>query len=837
MDETIIHGKGDGSNSRRILVVVLVGLIIIACIVLIGAGLILRNRQMEATETGEPAEAGAAPDTLPPPPSGIHAVMSPIYDVPLGWNDNSDNEDGFNVYRRRIDILGSPEPAGLVGEDETEFTDEDVTCGATYQYTVASYNTAGESPATECWQITLPPCPTPRAMRLGIGAENGRGFLTGALGEEGDFYLDVGEDGRLMFLADLPGQMGLVDLGDVGDNPLHQVTMPPDPLERNGIPAILGHIYVAMARDGMSFIVFTLTELGDPVTLEYIIYYPNTEIIDLTPCERLGGRTPGGPCVSGDGVCDPNCTVPDPERIGTTVPEDEPDDFEDYYGAAAAQYPGGALFTPMSLPTGQTDTPPPLADYPEPTYTERDEDCGNQPCISGDGICSPDCGEGESFRQWDDDRICDEGGPDYATAAPPYTPCEGGGEGGTPGEAYATGMTTADRTGRYVDTDCGEPCVTGDGICDPTCTPNDDDTLRASLACFDEDGDGQPDGCTSDRGETEPPGQPVETPGRSLLDGDCGGPCVEDGVCIPYCDPYFSPSANFAGTTPMTYDPDCGPPCDPEDDPCLCTPVTRATAMFAEVDWEAECAPPGCPEDSPCFNMGPGYPCRTPNGAAGVCRDCECVPTGGCPEDSVCATVVEGGRCTDASGAAGTCQNCECVPTTTTGGCPEDSPCFNMGPGYPCTTAAGGPGTCQNCECVPQTTSTGCPADSDNCTQDSDCWDTTAGRDIGWHCRECVCYPPCIVNGVCEPNLGENIGNCAEDCHVCGDGFFSPAGGEQCDPSANILCPQYQRCDNCTRCREADCHCDGTTYVCNDDVNTRIENDSRCYYSTGGTTP
>jgi hypothetical protein len=825
MDETVVHGGGEegGPGPRRTLVILVVAVIIMACIVGAGVGLILRDRQAAEPGAAEAETTEEMPDSLPPPPSNIRAEMKDVTAVPLEeptalfsilleWNDNSDNEDGFHIYHRRIDILGSPEHVGSVGEDETEFTDQDVTCGATYQYTVASYNALGESPATECWQITLPPCPTPRAMQLGFGAEYGRNFLTGELGENSDFYLGMS---AFTFMADMPRQIGLIELADPRPSPLYHVTIPPDPPEPDGIPAIPGHTYAAVARDGAALIIFTLTELGDSAMLEYILYFPDTEVIDATPCERLGGRTPGGPCVSGDGVCDPNCTTPDPERIGTTVPEDEPDDFEDYYGGAAAQYPGGALFTPMSLPTSQTDTPPPLDNYPEPTYTERDEDCGNQPCVSGDGICNPDCAEEESFREWEETRTQTMIGTPYGT----------------------DGASTADHTGRYVDTDCGEPCVTGDGICDPTCTPNYDDIGRAALAqipCTDEDGDGQPDGCYPDDGGTPPPGQPVGTPGISLIDGDCGGPCLEDGVCIPYCDPYFNPSANFAGATPIPYDPDCGPPCEPEDDPCLCTPVTRATAMFASFDWEAECVPGGCPEDSPCFNLGPGYPCTTPDGAEGACRECECVPISACPQDSPCFNVAEGGRCTDASGAAGTCQDCECVPPTATG-CPEDSPCFNLGPGYRCTTAAGVSGTCQNCECVPPTTSTGCPADSDNCTQDSDCWDDP-GRGSDWRCRACVCYPPCNFNGACEPDQGENVGNCSEDCAACGDAFFSPAAGEQCDPSADVLCPPEQRCDNCTRCREAECHCDGTTYVCDDDAHTRHEDDSRCQ-RTGGTTP
>lgn len=856
MEETVVHGK-KGPGPSRTLVIVLVGIIIIACIVGIGGGLILLNRQAEGAEAGEAegSEGDEAADeeladSLPPPPSNIWAMMKTpsIFDVLLGWNDNSDNEEGFNIYRRRIDILGDPEDAGSAGEDETEFTDEGTICGATYQYTVASFNVVGESPATECWQITLAPCPTPRAMQLGVGVEYGRNFLTGELGENGDFYLGVAEDGRFVFLADQPGQVGLVDLGDVGDTPLHQVTLPAGAsYEQNGVPAILGHTYAAMARNNEAIIIFTLTELGDPATLEYIIYFPDTEVIDLTLCERLGGRTPGGPCVSGDDVCDPTCAAPDPDLIGTTVPEDEPDDFEELYGSAEARYPGGALFTPMTMPGSQEEgeddeEPPPLQTYPDPTYTPRDEDCGNQPCISGDDICNPDCATTETFRGRDDERICDEGGPDFAaTVGTPYQPCGDDGEHGdtTLAALNMEGATTANRTGRYVDEDCGDPCVTGDGICDPTCMPNTNDIGRTTLAqlpCTDEDGDGQPDGCYPDDGETEPPGQPVEMMGVSLLDGDCFGPCIPDGVCFPYCDPFYVPTLALLDTTSMTmYDPDCGPPCDPASDPCTCTPVTASTELFAGLDWQAECEPSGCEEGTPCYGLGPGYPCTDEDGNRGACRDCECIPLMDCPDNPTCNNMATGDSCTTDYDVPGACRDCECVPLVT---CPDYSPCYMLGPGYPCTTAAGNTGVCEDCECVYPN---GCPADTDGCGQDSDCWTGTDASGVArtneWRCIECNCRPPCLINGICEP--GEHSGNCGEDCHECGDGLFTPAGGEQCDRSANINCPPEQRCDNCTRCRPADCECDGSTYVCDDDVGTRIENDDRCrgnVPSTGGST-
>jgi hypothetical protein len=632
----------------------------------------------------------------------------------------------------------------------------------------------------------------------------------------------------MMFMGDLAGQEGLVSLADPRPSPLYHVLFPPDPLE-DEIPAIPGNTYIAMGREGAVYIVFTLTEIGDPSTLEYILYFPDTELISLLPCERLGGLTPGGPCVSGDDVCDPTCTTPDPDMIGTTVPEDAPDEFDEILGdEAELRNRGGALFTPMTL-LGS----PAQMEYTEPTYTERDEDCDRQPCISGDDICNPDCGTDETFRERDDEEICDEGGPDYAAATAPYPPCDDG-EDTTLGALRMEGATTADRTSRYVDEDCGDPCVTGDGICDPTCMPNPDDTARAALAqvpCTDEDGDGQPDGCYPEEGGTPPPGTPVQLMGVSLLDGDCFGPCIPDGVCYPYCDPFYVPTLAVLGPTPMAlYDPDCGPPCDPAADPCTCTPVTAASDMYGNLDWEEECQPSGCPEESPCYGLGPGYPCTDAAGARGICLDCECIPVMDCPDNPECNNTTAGTSCTTDYDVPGTCQNCECVPLVT---CPEGTPCYQVAPGGRCTTAAGNTGVCQDCECnYPN----GCPADTDGCGQDSDCQTGTdptgLPRNAEWRCENCDCRPPCLVNGICEP--GEHPGNCGEDCHACGDGIFTPAGGEVCDPSAGINCPAEQRCDNCTGCVGASCDCEGATYVCDDDVGTRIDNDPRCQQCATG---
>jgi hypothetical protein len=568
--------------------------------------------------TSEPTEI---PATSPPDaPSNITGDESPIYNVCLNWNDNSDNEDGFKIYRRRLDIIGAPEQSGEVGENVTGFCDLSTFCGATYQYTIASFNEAGESPASVCWQIVMTPCPQIRVMQLGVGLDLGRNFQTGQLGETSDFYLDIGPDGALRLMADKEGQLGLIDLGDLGGLPLTQVELPDNPeWVRDGIPAVAGHVYVALQRDGQSMIIFSLSALGDPSKLEYFIYRP-ADVIVFEECQRVGGYVPGGTCVSGDGVCDPTCVAASTDQTGQPVPDDvlqQPDQFEEIYGEMIREAnSGNILLVAWNFLTdsvfGMILQPPPLEDYPTPTYTDRDYDCTNQPCISYDGVCVPECATDNGYREWDNDQTCQNGGPDYnltlAADQYIYPLCTPNGE--TPAPGYGS---TADHTGRYVDVDCNPtPCVTGDGVCTPGCIPNPNDQ-----------------------------GQPGITQ-VSYVDGDCGGPCnSNDGICTPLCDPYYNYNTNltaaYGDQYQANYDRDCGNPCETQDQ-CGCTPTTTTAGV------------PYCGEhpgggDQGC-TCGDGY-CNPSCENADLCnQDCPCVDNGICEAG-------ETPRCKDCSNEPG----------------------------------------------------------------------------------------------------------------------------------------------------------------------------------------
>ena len=202
---------------------------------------------------GRPKPAPPAPTatavTPPAAPSDLTAGVAAIFSIPVGWKDNSDNEDGFNIYRQRIDQQGNKDKAGTAARNATSFLDTGTVCGATYEYTVASYNSAGESPASACWQITLPPCPQPADLALKVGDKT----LTP------DLYLSA--DGtRLM--ADQPGQNGVLDLGDVSDTALDHVSLPhPANWIKTGVPVSAGHTYAALMPDGQSVHVLTIDKV------------------------------------------------------------------------------------------------------------------------------------------------------------------------------------------------------------------------------------------------------------------------------------------------------------------------------------------------------------------------------------------------------------------------------------------------------------------------------------------------------------------------------------------------------------------------------------------------
>ncbi len=79
--------------------------------------------------------------SVPNAPENLNITVNAA-DFFFTWDDMSDNEEGFRVYRS---MFGEPfELIAELGADEVEFNDGAVEMGIVYTYYVVSFNVAGE---------------------------------------------------------------------------------------------------------------------------------------------------------------------------------------------------------------------------------------------------------------------------------------------------------------------------------------------------------------------------------------------------------------------------------------------------------------------------------------------------------------------------------------------------------------------------------------------------------------------------------------------------------------------------------------------------------------------
>ncbi len=140
-----------------------------------------------ATPTSVPA-TGKTPESTPlsadvqppDPPSNLVGESVSQNIVSLHWSDNSDNEDGFKVYRDNIVIA-------TVGINVTIYQDTGLKPSTTYQYVVKAYNQAGESGASLCAIRTPNPPITVRLDRIGVYDNR----ETWTRGKDGEVYVYI----------------------------------------------------------------------------------------------------------------------------------------------------------------------------------------------------------------------------------------------------------------------------------------------------------------------------------------------------------------------------------------------------------------------------------------------------------------------------------------------------------------------------------------------------------------------------------------------------------------------------------------------------------------------
>jgi hypothetical protein len=85
----------------------------------------------------------------PSPRAPVNALAEPLSGdtIKLDWLDNSNDEDGFNIYRGNK-LIGS-----VTANSET-FTDNELEEGVLYRYAIKAFNEAGESAAVACSATT-----------------------------------------------------------------------------------------------------------------------------------------------------------------------------------------------------------------------------------------------------------------------------------------------------------------------------------------------------------------------------------------------------------------------------------------------------------------------------------------------------------------------------------------------------------------------------------------------------------------------------------------------------------------------------------------------------------
>ena len=108
--------------------------------------------------------------TPPAAPSNLSAFATGQTSIHLSWTDNSDNEDGFKIFRSGSHIA-------TVGAGSTSYDDNGLSCGTTYSYYVKAYNSAGDSDPSNTDNATTDNCPPPPAPSLS-SPPNGHTFVS-----------------------------------------------------------------------------------------------------------------------------------------------------------------------------------------------------------------------------------------------------------------------------------------------------------------------------------------------------------------------------------------------------------------------------------------------------------------------------------------------------------------------------------------------------------------------------------------------------------------------------------------------------------------------------------
>jgi len=119
----------------------------LSCVITVPSQEDANEGDSEEPEGGEDISVPAAPTNFR---DGIGDTETKT--MPVNWDDNSDNEDGFKIRRVGMAWLKNP-----TGPNETSFTIH-TPCGEAHEYHVVAFNAAGNSEPSNAIFIEGPPC-------------------------------------------------------------------------------------------------------------------------------------------------------------------------------------------------------------------------------------------------------------------------------------------------------------------------------------------------------------------------------------------------------------------------------------------------------------------------------------------------------------------------------------------------------------------------------------------------------------------------------------------------------------------------------------------------------
>ncbi len=153
-----------------------------------------------STQAPPSASTPSVSQKVTPPSAPVNLTANAVSQstVNIQWLDNSNNEQGFRLYRDNNPIATLP-------TNTTTYQDTGLKPATTYQYVVKAYNQAGESGASLCTVRTPNPPITVRLDRIGV-YDNREDWTRG---KDGEVYVGIiVTDGNTIVEERFPEQEG-----------------------------------------------------------------------------------------------------------------------------------------------------------------------------------------------------------------------------------------------------------------------------------------------------------------------------------------------------------------------------------------------------------------------------------------------------------------------------------------------------------------------------------------------------------------------------------------------------------------------------------------------------